>query len=351
MSDETPSTPLADQALQRLKKLAEGNGLADDVVHFFSAEEKNYDIEGTVTLTPLFETAGGSYAGPPRGSKRKLVASSAALRSEVERLKQDFEGKPTWIADALAQLKDQPGGGWGLDDVRISLPKLSTALAAATVCPTCQGARLLTCHQCNAQGVIICPQCQGHRQEVCPICNGSGKNPLMQDQNCINCNGYGRSPCRFCQGHGQLACPTCHGQRGTPCPACKGTGGMTEEVAITYGARTQFKIKGDGLPSGLRRGLDRLGLAKLADGHADIESFAPVDEDEGHEEPVIAGAPQGDKKEKTAEARTALRRAYPLCRYADELLRQAGDGRRLRQEGRVTWCATVPRHRFAARAR
>lgn len=299
MTDPAPPSPLAEQALQRLRKLAEGNGLAPDALQLFSAEEKTYTLEGTILLLPLFETLSTRYAGAPRGSNRTVLSGGAALRAEVERRKQAFETHPVWIAEAIAQLKEQPAGGWGLDDVRISLPSRSVVLAASEVCPSCQGSKMLTCQQCQGQGTVVCPQCQGNRQELCHICVGSGVNPAQPDQPCIHCNGFRYAPCRFCHGRGQLTCPTCHGQRGTSCSSCNGAGLFTEEVSIACGARTQFRLKSEGLPSGLRRGLDRLGIANLAKGHADIETAVPPpDENEAMPSTSPPGAPPEPKKEK-----------------------------------------------------
>lgn len=45
---------------------------------------------------------------------------------------------------------------------------------------------------------------------------------------------------------------------------------MTQEVSVTCGAETHFTVLYDDLPSGVRRGIDRIGLANLGKGHADI---------------------------------------------------------------------------------
>lgn len=291
---------MAANALARLRKLAEGNGLAPDVLHLFSAEEKIYDIEGTITLLPLFETAGGRHPGGPGSPNARVVGNSAALKAEIDKLKQNFETGSGWINEAIAQLKEQPGEGWGLDDVRISLPSQSAVLAASEACPTCQGSRSITCQQCRGQGFALCPQCQGRRQEICPICLGSGQNPSQPGQTCINCHGIRYTTCRACHGSGNVTCPVCQGSRGTVCSACSGTGVFTEEIAIACGARTQFSINAQGLPSGLRRGLDRLGMANLAKGHADIETLAPPSdpEDSVTQPPPMPGAKPEPKKEK-----------------------------------------------------
>jgi hypothetical protein len=324
VTDPAPSSPLAAQALQRLQKLAEGNGLAPDAIQLYSAEEKTYALEGTIVLSPLFETSGGRYAGAPRGRDRKIMGSGAALKAEVERLRQAFETRHSWISDAIAQLKDQAAGGWGLDDVRIALPNQSTVLAASETCPSCQGSKTMTCQQCQGQGSVVCSHCQGNQQELCHICLGSGDNPSQPGQPCIHCNGLRYAPCRFCNGSGRLTCPSCGGRRGTVCSACNGAGLFTDEVAITCGARTSFRLKSEGLPSGLRRGLDKLGLANLANGHADIESIAPPPDEE---EDVLPAAASGldatpePKKEKPPKPEVHYLAHLP---YADLRMNFAG---------------------------
>jgi hypothetical protein len=72
-----------------------------------------------------------------------------------------------------------------------------------------------------------------------------------------------------------MGCPNCGGKGGTPCPTCKGSGQIGEDAVVTCGASTSFAIHGEGLPSGLRRGLDRLGIINLGKGHADIITLPP----------------------------------------------------------------------------
>jgi hypothetical protein len=56
-----------------------------------------------------------------------------------------------------------------------------------------------------------------------------------------------------------------------------------QEATLICGAAVSFRIQADGLPSGLRRGLDRLGMANLAKGHADITLVEPQPPKQGEE--------------------------------------------------------------------
>ena len=64
---------------------------------------------------------------------------------------------------------------------------------------------------------------------------------------------------------------------------------MTQEVTVTCGAETHFIFKAEGSPSGLRRGLERIGIINLGKGHADI---------------TVTPAPPLPKEEKEAEKKT-----------------------------------------------
>ena len=54
---------------------------------------------------------------------------------------------------------------------------------------------------------------------------------------------------------------------------------MTQEITVTCGAETHFTLKSSGLPSGLRRGIDRIGIPSLGKGHADILATPPTKEE------------------------------------------------------------------------
>ena len=273
MSDVIPS--LADQALQKLRKLSEGNGLEPNQIEITLIEEDIFKIEGTLTLAPKCKIETGHYPGPVRGKDRIVLPSLPALHAEVGRRREQFESGREWVEASIKELKAAPGQGWGLSNALVTQNDKPVILAASGGCPQCEARGLITCNQCHGQGTVLCNLCNGRGQEVCPICKGRGENPFQPGQPCTNCRGTRISPCRQCQARGQMVCPTCGGRRGTPCPACKGTGKITEETAITCGAETQFKLGNASLPSGARRGLDRLGVANLSKGHADITILPP----------------------------------------------------------------------------
>ncbi len=327
MTDESPPRPLTDQALIRLRKLAEDNGLAASQIELKDSDEKIYTLEATLSLTPKCEIQQTRYPGAVRGKGRKIFSNFAALHAEAQRRREQFNESRDWIDASIKELKEQPGQGWGLQGALVTLPEKSSILAATETCSACQGRKLLTCEQCQGQGSVVCTQCQGRGQETCPTCNGHGDNPLMPGTPCITCHGTRQTVCRFCRASGKLPCPTCGGRGGTPCIGCQGAGRITEEAGIACSAETQFKLSGEGLPIGLRRGLERLGVANLVKGYADIEIIEPKPDPDNPGEAAHEQAPQtGDGEEnKTRKPEPVLHYGAKLP-YADIKIR-FGEGR------------------------
>lgn len=293
----TPQSPLAAQAFERLRKLADGNGLKPQALELINADEKTYEIEGILRMEPNIDLQRVRYPGGVRGKDRKVFSRADELRTEIERRASILRERPDWIVSAATQAKSQPAGGWGLDQVEIPLPDHSAVLAMSETCPTCQGRQKLVCEHCQGQGMLTCQQCQGNRQEQCPHCMGRGEDPLQPNQPCHLCRGNKMITCRACNGMAQVNCEICHGQRGVTCSSCNGAGSFTEEVTVTCRVRTYFTIACEGMPSGMRRGLDRLGYARLANGYADIETLSS---------PQLANLEKGKPTAKTAEGEDAI---------------------------------------------
>jgi hypothetical protein len=272
--------PLTDQAIARLRRLANGNGIMPEAITLVETVEKIYTLTGILTLTPRVDKQSSRYPGGVHGNDRIGFDSFAALQEDASQREKTFKEQPDWIAQSRRELEAAPGLGWGLHDANITFPEKTVVLAASETCPACRGQKQVTCAQCQGQGTLLCPQCRGQRQEMCYGCGGRGENPAQPGQVCAVCNGSRLAPCRTCRGVGHLVCPTCGGRRGTPCTGCNGTGLVTQEIALSFNAATQFRLTADTIPSGLRRGLDRLGVANLAKGYADIVIIDKPVEDE-----------------------------------------------------------------------
>jgi hypothetical protein len=104
----------------------------------------------------------------------------------------------------------------------IGIVETTVEQVGASVCPTCQGAKQVTCALCGGRGNVA----TGDRP--CPVCNGSGKGK-WQLGGSSRVNRMGADPvCQSCRGTGRVGnmetCSLCSGSRMSDCPDCAGTG-------------------------------------------------------------------------------------------------------------------------------
>lgn len=313
---DTPPLTLANQALARLRKYAEGNGVDPDSIQVVDSKEDLYSIQAQIRLVPEFNIQPNPYAGAVRGKGRRVLGSYAELQEIVARMKQTFLDSKDWMPEAIKDLQESPGHGWGMEDAVIPLSNPKETLAATENCPSCNGGGKLICPQCQGQTTVICSYCFGKGQENCYHCFGRGEDPVNPQQPCPICRGTRFAPCRYCQSRGQLPCPTCQGHGGTPCSDCHSTGLITQEIAISAHAKVEFHILGNqDLPSGLLRSLDRLGIVNLVKGHGDIELTLPD-----------AKAPDAEKT--TLQLQAKMPYADIKMRLMDKLVMVASFGKR-----------------------
>jgi len=281
VNEQKPPQSLAERALKRLRKLADGNGLDPKTIAVFDASEQSVTLHRNIFISPLCETESLAYAGAPRGKERRMKGSFAELQGAVERHKKEFLQKADWVEAVVQQLKTHETQGWGLQNAKVTLPERSVIFAASEACPDCGGQGRSLCKRCEGRGMLLCSQCQGRGREWCYHCMGKGEDPHQPAQPCHLCQGTLYVPCRFCQMRGYVPCPSCRGSKGHPCRNCGGTGSFTQEIKVTCGAQTRFSMEAGNMPSGLRKGLDRIGVSRLGNGHADIESVVLKQETEG----------------------------------------------------------------------
>jgi hypothetical protein len=286
VTESASQHPLSDRALSQLRKLADGNGLDPQKILLLKTDEKVYVLEGMINLKPDCDVKTARYPGKLRGKNCQILPAIEAIQSAVDQKRQESTNPELWLSKAIAELKAQPGEGWGLNEARITLPEASVTFAASGPCLHCHGQALIACIACQSQGMIQCNQCQGRGEELCYHCFGRGDDPNQPGQPCPQCRGSRYATCRFCvvknYPRGYVPCPTCNGRRGLPCPECKGTGLFSEEAAVHMAVIARFRLKmgTGGVPSVFNRTLDRLGLVNLTKGHADIETYTPDEEEE-----------------------------------------------------------------------
>ncbi len=287
---DAPSPSLAEKTLSRLRGLAKGNGLAPEEIKILKANEATYEIEGRIDLTPSLKIENSTIFGRIKGGKEiETFSSFSAMKEEALRRKQEFERQGGWMKTALEELQKEPAHGWGIEEAEIAWPEKPVLLAATEACPACQGNGKTVCPHCHGLGTEMCIHCQGRGQELCPQCQGRCEDPLNPGQRCPVCNGIGHINCRFCQATGQALCQQCQGKKGIPCSSCKGTGYISQQAKLSKGARAHFSLgRTAGLPSGLLRMLDRIGLAKISN-QIDVAMFPPAETPEKEADMTAVG--------------------------------------------------------------
>lgn len=265
---------LTEATLARLVRLAQGVGLGSDSISLIDTNEQIYKIEGRIRLTPHFESTPRTHVGGPKGSgkNKKSFPNFQAMADELAQQRATFSNGRSWVPEAIHEIEQAPGYGWGMNEARVTLPQYNAILSATEKCPACAGSGITPCPQCQGQQHVICPFCYGKKEEDCYNCFGTGEDPVHKGQRCPVCHGTRFAPCRYCQATGIMACPTCQGRGGLPCQACQGTGQITQETMIKAGANVAFQLGNTtDCPSGLLRTMDRIGVPNLLKGYADIE--------------------------------------------------------------------------------
>lgn len=270
----TESRKLSDYAFGRLQKLARANKLPPETLSLLEAMDGRGTLTGEMRLIPKVEVE-RQRSGGGRNNRTRHFNSAADMQNYVTMQQTRFtRDSSSWRDEVIAEIDKLPGKGWGAEPMRIILDDRSEWLSVTEICPGCHGRGGESCQQCRGSSVQRCHVCGGQRQERCAYCNGSGR--LSDDSSCQSCSATGWLQCRQCSGRGEYACSACGGRGNLSCRQCKGAGKTTIEVKLTYGADALFKA-GSGvevLPA-IRRCLDRIGVASLAQGHAAI-SFDPV---------------------------------------------------------------------------
>ncbi len=179
---DTPpsSSSLADRAMAKLRRVAAGNGIDPATLVLVEANETIYDLEAALDLSPLCDTRSTSHPGGPRGKDRKILPNGKALQAAVAQHQQQFRARPDWAAEAIRELKahdKSAASGWGMDQVKVTLPSHSAIYAASDPCPRCLGQKLLQCPECHGRRVTRCIRCEGTMRERCYNCHGTGMNP------------------------------------------------------------------------------------------------------------------------------------------------------------------------------
>ena len=239
----TPAlSPMLQRALTRLRQIASGNGIDADAIALAKSDEATYTLNAELRLTPSWELRDLTERAA-RGAKVTTVKSKAEMQGLAK-----APIPSIWLSEAQGDVQPLPGHGWGLDGKNIVLAQHTNVYGLE-----------LNCVACNGQKTVTCTHCHGRARITCPTCHGAGHD--LQDQH---------KTCVTCLGRNEIDCPECRQGR-SACKACAGRG-ITMEFAERrlLVAATFHWIGGAELPTELRRAIDRAGLARLTNGHADI---------------------------------------------------------------------------------
>lgn len=274
------ASPLAEDALDRLRKLARGNGLDPDDIWIERAEERICTIEGVLMLVPKVETDSSGQGKPARGQKVRRFSSPEELASYLQDQQRRFTASDEWVAAVTKDIESLPGKGWGLGVARIILDDKTDYLTTSRSCGACSGQGRTICATCHGQRNRPCLPCEQRGMERCPNCLQTGYELQRKDMVCHLCNGKLWTNCRMCNGRGSVPCPACQGAGSMQCPTCKGKATLTENIRVTFGAEVRFTSgSGRDLPAALRRFMDRRGVEVLTKGVAEF-TLSQNDEDQ-----------------------------------------------------------------------
>ena len=274
------STTLTDRALEKFRRLLDGNGVSAEAVTLRESDEAVYDIPGTLIID-LAMNFTWDQPGTKRSGKIDPIPmeSAAAVEAKLRKDAASLYSDAAVSAAAIAAVRAAPGEGWGANDQEFPLPELTQIYQVDETCGACRGNRLQACGACRETGGQPCPQCPGDGWQRCRECSGTMMTTRSDGSQgpCNTCRGFGRTQCLGCNGQGRVACRACGGRGRTVCQSCGGKGQTRRTGAQIYTANARFRLEENNtLPQPVQEGVRRLGALRLAEGHADIR-FANSD--------------------------------------------------------------------------
>jgi hypothetical protein len=244
--------PITTKALERLRAMAEGNGLDAAAITVLKSDEREYRMLGQLQFAPRYELG---IATPQE--MKALPAEPLPSADSVRQLAAQADFPSGWHELAGRMLRDLPGGGWGAEAQALRLDEFTRLYAVADICTGCGGAGQRDCDTCQRTGQVDCDYCA-------PQGRPTGRDPQNPSLPCPQCQGTERARCRKCNGNGAFQCPT-----------CRGAGQKTTTYALKMYADIRFGWRPEGesgdFPTPLLRSIDRAGVAKLGNGHAKVD--------------------------------------------------------------------------------
>ena len=263
---------LSERFISKLKKIADGNGLKQEDIVVFDKQDTTVPLKATLFLRGVCEPATTPDTGKNK-KHTKSVNSAKELATAMDTQKKEFFHSPDAKKQAIQEILNHTSNGWGLENALVTIPNFCVTYAVKESCPQCHGAKVFVCRSCNGNGREPCSNCSSSGSIFCAYCNGRGYD--SNNKPCTYCYGrtpnLGRLPCPRCSGRGYTACRACSGSAKTTCSTCRSAGFVIVNSELMCGVRTRFAADFSELPSGLRKSLDKIGIAEFGNSHADIK--------------------------------------------------------------------------------
>lgn len=270
---------LAENAVARIRKQVQGNGLKPSSVELRGVSGFVYSFFGTTSVHLRQKVQEGKRAG-------RFTDGQIIQPHQIDAAIQEFIGRVASDRGVLGLVHEtilaRPDHGFGVAGEAIPLPQVSRVFVAHEACGVCRGMGGMPCHNCRGQQRVTCYRCHGQGGIPCVTCSGRGQILTPQGPiTCHACAGRGMTQCPVCHAQRLITCPECQGHGKKICEPCGGQGWTTRTWNVTLSAEPSFTLRTRGLPPALVSLIERVGGARLAaDGHARVQPIMGRDAEE-----------------------------------------------------------------------
>lgn len=258
-----------DKALERVKKIVEGNKFDLEKIKLVSFEGEILQFPATTTLKIATKISRKKVPGRMRGPEAvdNEQALTVALIKEYDKMEND----PDMIRKITETATSREDKCFAQQNLVLQLPFWKKDYVWFEGCESCRSTGKLRCQRCGGKGVDQCSRCNGSGMCACSQCRGAqmiqGPQQGRKIQ-CPTCHGRGRMSCVLCNQTGRVNCPTCRTKGSTQCPVCQGHGWSSNIQMIEIEAKAEFTYPKDELPDKIVVLMEELG-PKIAE-HAQV---------------------------------------------------------------------------------
>lgn len=249
-----------DKALERVKKIIQGNKFDVDQVRLVNFEGEVLHFPATTTLKIATKISRKKVPGRMRGPEAvdNEQAMTVALIKEYAKMEAD----PDMVRRITETATSREDKCFAQQNLVLRLPFWKKDFVWFEGCGSCRATGKTKCQRCGGKGVDQCSRCNGSGMCPCSQCRGAqmiqGPQPGRKIQ-CPTCHGRGRMSCVLCNQTGRVNCPICRTKGATPCPVCQGHGWASNVQIVEIEARTDFTYPKEQLPDKIVALMEELG--------------------------------------------------------------------------------------------